>query len=379
MNTMAHRLFVAAIANAFALLAACGSNSGSGAGSGGNSGIVISGSGSGGGGVRGVLPGQECAAESLEGEFLPIDMFVMMDQSISMGDSEAIYLIPGGGIKWDAVRAGFASFVADPAVAGVGMGIAFFGQGSGNTRCDPATYAQAEVPIALLPPVGQQILATYDQHAPGDDTPLTPALQGAISYARQWKTSHPGRNGVVTLVTDGFPHDNCGSTLANLESAAAAGLAGTPPVQTFVIGIAGQELSLAEFEQAMRATATAGGTEAVLVYANTDMATEFTRALNAVRAAAQLPCTLAIPPETGRGPVDFSRVNVVLRPVSGDPVPIFNVPNADGCGSEQGWYYDNPAAPSTFVLCPATCAVASSAAAAGIEIVLGCKTATLVQ
>jgi hypothetical protein len=374
----AHLKAIAAIA--LAVLTACGSSSdGSKGGAGGNSGIVISGS-TGGTGVRGVLPGQECAAESLEGEFLPIDMFVMMDQSVSMGDSQANYLIPGGGPKWPVVRAGFASFIADPAVAGVGMGIAFFGLGNDDaTRCSPATYARAEVPIGLLPTVGQQILGAYDQHAPAGDTPLTPALEGAIRYARQWKTDHPGRNSVVTLVTDGFPHDNCGSTLANLQSTAAAGLAGTPPVQTFVIGIAGQELSLDQFQQAMQATATAGGTQAVLVYANTDMAIEFTKALNAVRAAAQLPCTLAIPAATSRGPVDYTRVNVVLRQAGGDQVPILNVPDAAACGNAQGWYYDNPAAPSAFVLCPATCAIASSAAAAGIEIVLGCKTVPLVQ
>jgi hypothetical protein len=48
------------------------------------------------------------------------------------------------------------------------------------------------------------------------------------------------------------------------------------------------------------------------------VATEFTKALKAVRAAAQLPCTLAVPAATARGPVDYSRVNVVLRPVSVD-------------------------------------------------------------
>jgi hypothetical protein len=389
MDHYARRLLDPVWFGLLAYAAACGSSpeDSTGAPSGGQSGMVINSSGaragSGGAtdsGVRsGVLPGQECAAEMMEGEFLPLDMFVMMDQSVSMGDSLPIYLIPGGGEKWEAVREGFASFVGDPGVTGVGMGIAFFGLGNNDaTRCDPETYATAEVPIAPLPGVGPGILAAYDRHAPDGNTPLTPALEGAIAYARQYKSAHPGRNAIVTLVTDGFPN-GCASSLANLEAAAATGLAGSPPVQTFVLGIAGQELSPDEFRTAMQATAQAGGTEAVLVYANTDLATEFARGLNAIRDAAALPCTFGIPPETGRGQVDFSLVNVVYQSGSGDSVPILNVPNVDGCGSGQGWYYDNPAAPAAFQLCPASCALATSASRGSIQVILGCKTQTSVQ
>ncbi len=46
--------------------------------------------------VTPVRPGDECTGTTFEGEPLPLDMLIMMDRSVSMGDSEARYMIPGG-------------------------------------------------------------------------------------------------------------------------------------------------------------------------------------------------------------------------------------------------------------------------------------------
>jgi hypothetical protein len=41
------------------------------------------------------------------------------------------------------------------------------------------------------------------------------------------------------------------------------------------------------------------------------------------------------------------------------------------CGDKVGWYYDDPAKPTTVVLCPKACE--SVAAGGSVDIAFGCK------
>ena len=47
---------------------------------------------------------------------------------------------------------------------------------------------------------------------------------------------------------------------------------------------------------------------------------------------------------------------------------------ASACGDDQGWYYDDPSAPTKIVLCNATCDLINADPTAEIDIVLGCMT-----
>jgi len=74
------------------------------------------------------------------------------------------------------------------------------------------------------------------------------------------------------------------------------------------------------------------------------------------------------------GQLDYGLVNVRFMPDGGNSEVIPQVASASQCGADGGWYYDNPAAPTKVLLCPASCDLVTSVNQAAIEIVLGCQT-----
>jgi hypothetical protein len=301
------------------------------------------------------------------------------------------------------VKAAVTAFVQQPDVAGVGMGIQYFGvpdalvQGcpshacaadtdctNGCTTCgpggvchgptnpdidscDPVEYAWAEVPIQPLPGVGPAILTSMGMHAPGTNTPTSPALQGAIDYATAWAKAHPTHITVVALATDGEPSE-CDTSLQDIDAIAAAGYAGTPSIKTFVVGV-GPAIS------ALDGIAAAGGTTAAFhVDLSTTATQELIDDLNQLHGAA-LACTYQIPAAPMGMTVDFTLVNVVLKPQKGGELVIPNVPDAAACpASGDAWYYDDEASPTEIIMCPATCAAFSMDTGGEVDVALGCKT-----
>src|SRR3569623_1359610 len=84
----------------------------------------------------------------------------------------------------------------------------------------------------------------------------------------------------------------------------------------------------------------------------------------------------SIPLPMGGGTVDYTQVNVVFTPNGGSQITIPNVANKMACpASGDGWYYDNPNAPTNIILCESTC---GSVQTSGIvQITLGCNTVIL--
>ena len=375
-----------------------GSGAGLGSGSGGSGAGLGSGGGFGGGdpaglldgvdgrapgssdGVVPVLPGEECAGEVFEGEALPLELLIMMDRSVSMGDDRPEYLLPNGGTKWDAVRVGFEDFFALPQVQILKAGIDYFSQSS----CEAEDYSTPEVGIGPVSAQRGALLDSYDDHSPGGNTPISPALEGALMHAADWKLDHPGAHTAVVLVTDGVPN-GCGTTTADPQGGAAiiAPIAesyatASPPIPTYVLGIQGIEVSAGDFRHVVTTIANAGGTEPVIVEADDDLAAKFAGALEGIREAAAPPCNYAVPLPPSGEQLDLARVNVVLVPEDSGPEPILNVPDADSC-EHGGWYYDPPEDPESIRLCPNTCDVVSTLKGAGFRVVFGCGTVTVVH
>jgi hypothetical protein len=343
--------------------------------------------------------GGDCAGTLSKAQPLPLDIFVMLDQSGSMSQGA------GNGLsRWEAVKAAISAFVTDPASAGIGMGIQFFGlpqplvpgcsaiactvdtdctggctlcmpqgicQGPFNPdidSCDAIDYAWADVPIQPLPGVANTIIASIASHSPGTNTPTSPALQGAIDYARTWQQAHPDHITVVAFATDGDPAV-CDTDLDHINAIAAAGYSGVPSIKTFVIGV-GPSL------QALDGIAAAGGTTAAFHVDLNTMATEqLVAAMNTIRGAA-LQCTYVIPPPPPGMTANFDLVNVEYTPGDGSMTRIFpKVLDKAHCPlSGDGWYYDNNAAPTQIILCDATCQTVSTDIMAEIYISLGCET-----
>jgi hypothetical protein len=89
--------------------------------------------------------------------------------------------------------------------------------------------------------------------------------------------------------------------------------------------------------------------------------------------SAQIACDYDIPPVPGGGTIDPTKVNVTFTPMNGMEMAILNVPNAQGCGAQGGWYYDDPAAPKKVILCPSTCQGLQNKAGK-LDVLFGCET-----
>jgi hypothetical protein len=333
-------------------------------------------SGTGAGTIHGAFS-DECNADVYTGERLPMDMYIMFDQSLSMSCE-----VPGGGSRWSAVSMAMEQFVRSPSAAGLGVGIGYFGNvaiGEGQISCEPAVYAIPDAPIAPLPGNAQAIVDSIGRHGPSSTTPTPAALAGALNHAIAWR-DQVGRPGVVLLVTDGQPNE-CGPpgvpvTPQHVAEIAAAGLAGAA-MQTYVLGIVSGGLECGWDPNPptvpdLDLVAQAGGTGAAfIVDASQDVAAQFLARMNEIRTSAQLPCEFLLP--TGASGVDIMQVNLSYTPPGGEPQLVLYASDPSICDPvEGGWHYDVPSAPTRIILCPASCGPVQMQIGGLVEVVLGC-------
>ncbi|HWZ87995.1 MAG TPA: vWA domain-containing protein [Polyangiaceae bacterium] len=305
-----------------------------------------------------------CTGVSVEAEAVPVDLFIMMDRSQSMG-----LTLPNSTMtRWDAVKAAVQSFASAPSAGAIGAGIGFFGQSGGaddTLDCNVAAYAKPAVAIGPLAMSGAALVSAIDKTPPAGLTPTVPALEGALSYAKAWATAHTGRATVVVLVTDGFP-TQCSKAPSDVAAAAQAGYADTPSIKTYVIGIG----DVAKFN--LDNYAQAGGTKTAFLTDQANVSDTFLHALLNI-SDSTLACEYAIPkPSDPKLQVDPDKVQIVYTPASGEPLEVPKVPALGGCANAPngGWFYDDPAAPTKISVCPCTC---SSFAAGRVDVRLGCS------
>lgn len=95
-----------------------------------------------------------------------------------------------------------------------------------------------------------------------------------------------------------------------------------------------------------------------------------------VTLVATLACDWVIPsPPTGES-FDTEKTNVRLT-LDGQPEQLSKAQGAAGCGSREGWHYDDEGAPRRVVACPATCARIQAAREAEASVLYGCETIVL--
>jgi len=89
----------------------------------------------------------------------------------------------------------------------------------------------------------------------------------------------------------------------------------------------------------------------------------------------QLACEFAIPEPPNGETFDPNQVNVEFDDGLGGTTSIPRVDDATQCATVvDGWYYDDPVAPTTIVMCPQTCEEAQVAKNGSINIAFGCET-----
>jgi len=305
---------------------------------------------------QGLTVADGCASEVYAGEAVPLDLYLMFDQSGSMATvvDEATQLT-----RMDIVRQAVRAFVEDDDTVGVGLGIGYFGhQPLGETSCDVANYRDADVTIQAVPGVSDELLASLDARQPTGETPTGSAITGACAYVEEYRAASPGRYPAILLVTDGEPKAPlseavCAPTLDEATAAAAKCLEDSG-ISTYVLGVGP---SLNNLDQ----IAAAGGTETAYL-ADEDNTDQVLSALRAVRASAQIPCDLALAHEASDpSSVDLDASTVAFLDQACSYVSVPRLNEASECeDGASGWYFDDPSAPTKIHLCEATCGAVKS-------------------
>lgn len=317
----------------------------------------------------------DCAAEIVAGENVPLDIFIMFDQSGSMVQKDA-----RGTARIDAVRSAISDFLTAPASRGLGSGIGYFGkQPIGEVSCDPGDYSDPDVGIGRLPENATPITASLASVEPTGETPTGAAIRGACEYARGWQAANPSHVTIVLLVTDGVPEapvsstmGGCKPTLADAVAAASRCKDGASGVATYVIGVGPSLDNLDEI-------ARAGGSGDAYLVEGGDVAAEMLRALNEVRGTATVPCEFTIPAAPEGESLDFGRVNAVYTTPDGNTEQLPYVESSGGCDPHTGgWYYDDASAPTRLLLCESTCADVEEPGGR-FSVALGCQTVTSIR
>jgi hypothetical protein len=312
-----------------------------------------------------------CAAQAYEGEAIPLDIYIMFDQSGSMLNDV------GGLTRLEAIERATNTFLRDQASSAISVGVGYFGfQPIGQTSCLPGDYASPSVPVTLD---HEAVLRSLAEREPTGETPTGAAIRGACGYAKDWKLANAGHSVVLLLLTDGEPKapmtcaaGTCCPTLADAVEAAADCRSGEPGIATYVLGVG-------PFLDNLQQIAQAGGTDHAYLIGDQDVEQKVLQALDAIRGAASIPCELKLPEPTGGVALDYGLVNVAYQDSSCQLSTIYNVPSATSCdGSAGGWYYDDPTAPSSVKLCGASCDRVS-APGGRLAFTVGCETEVLVK
>lgn len=323
-----------------------------------------------------------CVGAAFEGESIPLDIYVMFDLSCSMSCNvdhsgccrESNRPDPLEEWRIQPVRAAMRSFLQDPASAGISVGLGFFGDHDVNNNRDPEictveAHSDAAVPIKKLPEAADELIAELDAGEPQGGTPTHLAIDGACTYASNWKDEHPGRKVVILLVTDGIPEHSCDADIRKARNAAEDCYDDGDGLETYVLGVvANNNNSLDQLNE----IAEAGGTDNAYLTDTNDVAGSVLEALNAIRADAAIPCDLNIPPPPNGETLNPAKVNLGICDPAGDVVVTPYVGSQGDCDG-PGWYYDDPNSPETIHLCEVTCDTVSIAGSS-LFFTVGCDT-----
>jgi hypothetical protein len=190
-----------------------------------------------------------------------VDVLVLFDVSgstCSLIDQQTNSCAPEEQTKLAIMKQGLLAFVEGRATSGMAFGLEPFGnQPIGDASCDPVDYDDPLLPMAPISenqePLGE-VLATL---APTGETPTGAALRGACDAARTWQEAQPSRMTVVLLITDDDPEADvscpsagCCPTLEDAVLAAEECLEGSPSIETHVVGVGLNVLSMFEVAEA---------------------------------------------------------------------------------------------------------------------------------
>ena len=319
-----------------------------------------------------------CRGVGAEVEPSPVDLFIMMDRTISMS-----YLVENSQTtRWEALRQAVEDFVTSPEVGDIRGGINFFNRSGGRNEdvdCDAENYIDPEdnsdggplgVRMGPLSENGMDLVDAIAAVEPGGLTPAFAAVEGGLIYAKQWAAANPERATVLVFVGDGYP-TMCETDPALISDLIEDGYTQEPSIRTYAIGVgASQRFNLDNF-------ARAGGTQEALMTEDDDVAAGFLDALKNITNEA-VSCEWGLPEPPAGEALDYDEVQVIYEPFSGEDQEIPYVRTLSGCSASPygGWYYDNPSDPTSIRVCPCTC---TNLGAGTVTARIGCEPLTYIQ
>jgi hypothetical protein len=336
-----------------------------------------------------VDPDASCGKGTAMADLKPVNMVVMFDRSTSMdecldGSNPQDDMPCPTGSRWTSASAALNAFFSSPEAADLGVALRFFphdspAPGCNRDECDVNACSQVLVDMGMLTadaaPTDTHeaaLVNAVNTSAPtvSQGTPISAALDGALTWAAAYQAAHPEQRTVVVFVTDGEPN-GCDTNWNDINQIASDALAASG-VTTYAIGLtnmAGDSVS----QDDMNDLAEAGGTNmAFFVSDSATAAAELTATLNAIRGMA-IACDFPLPSSTSSGmAIDPKLINVNYTPTGGMEVQLGLVGSAAECGTEQAWYYDDPITPTRILLCPAACETVTADSGAAISILAGC-------
>jgi len=311
-----------------------------------------------------------CATAVAEAEPLPLDIYLMLDKSGSMGTDCNVGSTTAS--SWCHAINAIGGFVSDSSSAGMRVSLGYF---SGDD-CNPAAYANPPVGFGVLDGTsgGQAalLISSMNSMSPSGMTPTEAALLGIAQFTAAEEAV--GRIMIGIMITDGLP-TRCNKDTNHLAGIAANHLANTG-IETFVIGMA----SAIDFDVIETIAAAGGaaphndfchGTPPCHHYDVGDGDPQaFIQALQMIQASA-IACQFKMP-TTDAGVIDVDQVKIEYTPGgTGTPQELTRVDSAGNCVPD-GWYYDDNQNPTSIHLCPDMCTTVQSDPNAKVEVLLGC-------
>lgn len=309
-----------------------------------------------------------CAATRIEADPIPVDMYIVLDKSGSMGTDCNVGSSTSS--KWCHAVNALDGFFNDPASVGSGVALGYFGA----TGCSTTSVS---VGLDNLPNHVTQLRNSLNSTNPNDGSTNTRgALLGIVNNTTALRRA--GRQMIGILVTDGAPNGCSNSSNSQLNTIVADHFAATG-IPTFMIGMSGA--SFANLEAWTPNTGAtphtnycgsgAGNPCRSYDVGNGDPLA-FIDALKQIQKSA-IGCTFNMPTPSS-GILDPNAVDVIYTPGSGAQQTLTRVTDQSQCGTApgQGWYYDSNTNPTQILLCDDVCTTVQADQAAKIDVELGC-------
>jgi hypothetical protein len=313
-----------------------------------------------------------CVATAETAAMKPVNMYIIMDNSGSMGASNI----------WIPAKNGFRAFFQSPDAAGLNVALRFFGNGcgtSGSPNCSIGACATPLVPLGQLTaatgaadPHETLLVNTVNATNTGTNgTPIYESVGGLAQWGVANATANPSAQTVVVFLTDG-DQTGCMTNLLNdtqywsQTRDFASNARASRGVLTFVIGLYGSN------QTKLNALAAAGGTGTAYYISTTNQAAleaQLLTALNAIRAST-MSCTFNLPNPSTLDPND---VTLNYTDSGGNSKTTYQKLNAAACtGANIEWYLNDNATPTQATLCPTFCSTAQADVGAKIQVLAGC-------